>query len=1129
MSFTPTPFSGPGSPDHNPPQTVEGPAAGGTVPLAGGENPPPGAPRPDSFSIPSALGGLGEILGDAARTVIRIPRIFANAANASAETREARALRAEWNSAAENAGVAENLATLAELLGQYEESQNDGPVLSVALTALELWGTGDADLHRELTDHRLRLSQALESGDDEAAAAAEDEALAWIPRYAAGMLRISGDECVPRELLTFLSEQPAEEIAVVDVAALALEAAFQPYHTGDGYGFLHEMTASVESADYRLAEWSRAYLDTARHWLAWRLDGIYGREALEAGLPPADESHGDDALALTAYFSRPVADAYEAFRSADYEEATALFTDFRRLVRMASVTDRMNTLWDTREITDQYNTQDDLRWNELLWFSPGADHLDQPIGPWDAAFVDSDYFERMRDFGEECFSRLGLLEGMLTILSRAGTTEERTGALRETAGLQAQLEERFGTDVAFYDQLPRTVRDLVENNAARSQMSSLLETVVVSAFTFGTGAVLRNLAEAGRALPWAFRAGEMTRLGRAYSWVRDAALFEGSSLAIDAALDPGRRVSPESSTGANLARTALGYVETVGLFGVLHALGAPFQAAENRIVRGLRLASGWGERLSLHAEDLIVRLSRLGTEASGMAAYSTTFESTVGQVRGLWGDDTFSFAENAAQFFGPESLARNLALIGVMRAVGLIGETLTPRNAAALALLPLSLLDGGLSLAMAVVRGPDARFYDYDPSPGRTNGDSPTVVIPIGPSGRCLFRTLDASRSTWSIGREPGSDVELAGHLRSVSNNHATIRREVDPLTGETRWQLIDHSTNGTVIDGIAVSGRAFTLTPGRHELALGTTVIQLQIPVPPLRPTPVATDAESAPGLFQRIRRTVRNMLLSPLWLFMGAEGGAGDPPAPRGELSDVVSHNLSLLSSREFRQVLGAESFGGNAGPDRAGVNVAVDAEGRIAAIGNPQNLPSEIRQALDEGRYLSVTLSVDLRGWIDWSRCATSDPIPDAAKETLRRSVEEYNARLSAGTGGASGMLAPLLGLSAVLPGLSDAFSFSPFLAGAGFAAALIARRAYEMSDRNRRENRMADSLVRTVHRRLRNELEMNVPLEEIRRTYHEVIAPDFKMGAGGRRNAGDLTAYSEQEEELFAYFAALSEEH
>jgi hypothetical protein len=39
---------------------------------------------------------------------------------------------------------------------------------------------------------------------------------------------------------------------------------------------------------------------------------------------------------------------------------------------------------------------------------------------------------------------------------------------------------------------------------------------------------------------------------------------------------------------------------------------------------------------------------------------------------------------------------------------------------------------------------------------------------------------------------------------------------------------------------------------------------------------------------------------------------------------------------------------------------------------------------------------------------------------------------------------------------------------------------------------------------------------------------MIAPDFKTGAGGRRNVGDLGAYADQEEELFAYFAALADE-
>jgi hypothetical protein len=291
------------------------------------------------------------------------------------------------------------------------------------------------------------------------------------------------------------------------------------------------------------------------------------------------------------------------------------------------------------------------------------------------------------------------------------------------------------------------------------------------------------------------------------------------------------------------------------------------------------------------------------------------------------------------------------------------------------------LLDGGISLAMAGIRRPggpgdnDRAFYDYDPPSGQQLTETPTAYIPIGPSGRYLIRALDANRSTWSIGRAEGVDVELPAHLRSVSSRHATIRREVDADTGEVRWWLIDHSTNGTNVDGVRVSGGSVLLNPGNHNLVLGNASLQLQIPDRPMPPA-----IEPSLGILQRICNAARHV-------FSAA--------TPRPEAFQVVSHNLARLGSQDFRYALSRESFGGNAGPGRAGINIALDAEGRIVAIGNPQDLSPEMRQSLHEGRYVRVTLSVDYWGRIDWSRCIASDPIPDTARDALRRSVETYNA--------------------------------------------------------------------------------------------------------------------------------------
>jgi protein phosphatase len=646
-----------------------------------------------------------------------------------------------------------------------------------------------------------------------------------------------------------------------------------------------------------------------------------------------------------------------------------------------------------------------------------------------------------------------------------------------------------------------------------------------------------------------------------------------------------------------------------------------------------------------------------------------------------------------------------------------------------IALAASAFIDGGIGLAMAGLRRPggsDSPFYGYEAAPSFS--ESPMIMIPRGSSGRIVSRPLDPSRS-WTLGRGTEVDLLIPGQFQSVSNEHATIEPVTDARTGEVRWQLIDHSTNGTVVDGVDVSGRRVTLTPGPHEIILGrAAVVHLSLPgVPQPSPPPAstawretfeglvpglsaethegrhykeqnedrfvvvplpggrrlsfvidgmgghaggeraatiaanvietalrdgrsledalrlsnveiirdnaaqgvqsrapgavavgvelnpvgpgafeasfasvgdaeavvlrlsesgdplvhrttrwplgepvlrgntlnlhiapgahivfsslggssgsdiridrstatlrpgdlilsgtdgffenfttdeivsiirnsgATDADgirtvlmteaqlrmeilgritgdtvltpvlyreayravtgreappdwrgmhegyvltprgdvrdpsgartvahfkcdnvtlvaqivgggeiavatqtaapavpgSTPGLLRRIGGVVRNALTGPLWLFMGSGGPGGGAVAPPSGSSPIVSDNLARLQSEEFKRVLNSESFGGNAGPNRAGVNVAVDADGRIVAIGNPQSLPTETRRALDEGRYLRVTLSVDLRGRIDWERCATSDPIPVAAKETLRRTVEEFNASLA-----------------------------------------------------------------------------------------------------------------------------------
>src|SRR3989344_828338 len=60
----------------------------------------------------------------------------------------------------------------------------------------------------------------------------------------------------------------------------------------------------------------------------------------------------------------------------------------------------------------------------------------------------------------------------------------------------------------------------------------------------------------------------------------------------------------------------------------------------------------------------------------------------------------------------------------------------------------------------------------------------------------------------------------------------------------------------------------------------------------------------------------------------------------------SKVIEDIIDKFREGEWKEVLGKESIGGNAGPNRSAVNEFIDREtGRIAIFGNVQDLPEEI----------------------------------------------------------------------------------------------------------------------------------------------------------------------------------------
>lgn len=75
----------------------------------------------------------------------------------------------------------------------------------------------------------------------------------------------------------------------------------------------------------------------------------------------------------------------------------------------------------------------------------------------------------------------------------------------------------------------------------------------------------------------------------------------------------------------------------------------------------------------------------------------------------------------------------------------------------------------------------------------------------------------------------------------------------------------------------------------------------------------------------------------------------------------AQAVEHNRKQLKSPEFREAQILESVGGNAGDNRLAVNMAVDKDGRIAAIGNYQGLPAKTQQRLRTGDLYDVAALV------------------------------------------------------------------------------------------------------------------------------------------------------------------------
>ena len=82
-------------------------------------------------------------------------------------------------------------------------------------------------------------------------------------------------------------------------------------------------------------------------------------------------------------------------------------------------------------------------------------------------------------------------------------------------------------------------------------------------------------------------------------------------------------------------------------------------------------------------------------------------------------------------------------------------------------------------------------------------------------------------------------------------------------------------------------------------------------------------------------------------------------------------LNHNVKMIFSDEFNEVLYTESVGGNAGEEHAAVNGVMDAEGRIIAFGNSQDLKLRIPgwdKKLSNGTLYEFTIRTKMFGFED-----------------------------------------------------------------------------------------------------------------------------------------------------------------
>ncbi len=562
-----------------------------------------------------------------------------------------------------------------DVMGSLEESVNETEVLLSSLNILVRWGGAGTASQRELLDYRSRLSETLAAEGMQNSPELEDEILRWFPSY---LQNLAPDDAPGRwsrqypnplnHAAEILAAQDPEEISTRDVAAFSMLIAMAPHFqtttlhqeilnglTGDGH-------PDLEAA-------AQSYRNAVRGYLTRSLEIAYGREALEAGLPPQNAEGGLSGMALPNYQQRPVAEGFERFIRSQPENLSELLGDFGHLEATIASVQGLNSIWDAEETIGQ--------------FDPSR------IGFLDDWFLADSEIERLRVFSDEAQSRAASLEDGLAILNSAASDSwGRQTALRRFEEHRRDWEDRLGTEEAFFDQLGHQVQDISQMNQGRDAMGALLETGVLSLATMGAGSLLnlagrlgrtaRNLEAGTTAVEGA--AGIGSAGNAALSTLREAAIFESASLVWDSQVDPGRRVSTENGTGEDLGRNAVRFFQTLGLFGTMNAVHRPFQRALRGIENLLGSTPSLRGNLALRTREGLLRVSESLAEVGGNAAYQTLFDSTFGQLRGLWGDPTYSIDESLAHYFNPQNLAMTLPMTGINNFLSWAGRRLFRRN-----------------------------------------------------------------------------------------------------------------------------------------------------------------------------------------------------------------------------------------------------------------------------------------------------------------------------------------------------------------------------------------------------------------------------------------------------------------